>query len=85
MSRLKRCKTLVLTNLVWFNLNFSHQANSILNLIIDINKVLSYLRNATHLSVKQFNDKYVNSTPYKKIKFTDVSDVSPSSFTPTKD
>ena len=28
---------------------------------------------------KQFSDKYVNSTPYKKRKLTDVSDVSPSS------
>ena len=27
---------------------------------------------------KQLNDKYVNSTPYKKRKLTDVADVSPS-------
>ena len=27
---------------------------------------------------KQFSDKYVNSTPYKKRQLTDVSDVSPS-------
>ena len=34
---------------------------------------------------KQFNDKSVNSTPYKKRKLTDISDISPSSFTLTSE